>query len=88
MGDEYNDFKRGFLFQKPKCKECKKRDRVPCPEERSRAILERLDARAKDPSALTRAEVDLLKVQRAHAEKVKKGDYCAICIEKIDLWVR
>lgn len=88
MGDEYNDKKRGFEFKPPQCKECKKKDRVPCPPERSGAIIARLEARMKNAPSLSRAEIDLLKIQRKHAERIEKGDYCRSCVEKMNLWIQ
>ena len=82
--DKYRDFSRTATA---KCKLCKKKETYIVGNERCDRMVGRLDARARNIATMTRVEVDQLRKQRDHVEKVRKGLYCQRCIESLDLWI-
>jgi ATP/maltotriose-dependent transcriptional regulator MalT len=87
MSDDDEEYKRRISLTKPKCKLCKKKERVQPSKEIVERMIERLNRRAQHAASLTRDEIVRLRLQRDHVKKLQAGDYCDKCAEKTVIWI-
>ena len=76
-----------FDRQPPKCKLCKKKERVMVGPEREKFMIDRFDGWMKEAANLTRDEVSRLKDMRKHVINARKGEYCENCVMKLEMWM-